>query len=70
MTKPQAVIIGVGPGLSASVARNLAPDYQLTLAARSADKMRALAEETGAFAHALDGTDEAAVATLFDALPA
>ena len=39
MTKPHAVIIGVGDGLSAALARNLAEDYSLTLAARSADKL-------------------------------
>ncbi len=70
MSKAQAVIIGVGDGLSAAVARELAPDYDLTLAARSAEKMQALAEETGARMVQLDATDEAAIADLFDALPA
>ncbi|MDJ0823497.1 MAG: SDR family NAD(P)-dependent oxidoreductase [Paracoccaceae bacterium] len=70
MTKPHAVIIGVGDGLSAALARNLAPDYALTLAARSRNKMTRLAEETGADTVQLDATDEPAVAALFDALPA
>lgn len=70
MNKPHAVIIGVGDGLSAALARNLAPDHDLTLAARSGDKMRALAEETNARAVLLDATDEDAVAALFDSLPA
>ncbi|OOY21157.1 oxidoreductase [Thioclava sp. DLFJ5-1] len=70
MSKAQAVIIGVGDGLSAAVARELAPDYDLTLAARSAEKMQALADETGARMVQLDATDEAAIADLFDALPA
>ncbi|QPZ90930.1 SDR family NAD(P)-dependent oxidoreductase [Thioclava electrotropha] len=70
MSKAQAVIIGVGDGLSAAVARELAPDYDLTLAARSAEKMQALAKETGARMVQLDATDEAAIADLFDALPA
>ncbi|OOY09618.1 SDR family NAD(P)-dependent oxidoreductase [Thioclava sp. F36-7] len=70
MSKAQAVIIGVGDGLSAAVARELASDYDLTLAARSAEKMQALAEETGARMVQLDATDEAAIADLFDALPA
>ncbi|MAQ38846.1 MULTISPECIES: SDR family NAD(P)-dependent oxidoreductase [Thioclava] len=70
MSKAQAVIIGVGDGLSAAMARELAPDYDLTLAARSAEKMQALAEETGARMVQLDATDEAAIADLFDALPA
>ena len=69
MTKPIAVIIGVGDGLSAALARRLAPDYTLHLAARSTDKTQALAQELGATAHALDGTDPAAVDALFDALP-
>ena len=69
MTKPQAVIIGVGDGLSAAVARDLSADYSLTLAARSADKMQALVEETGARMVLLDATDEAAVAALFEDLP-
>lgn len=68
MTIPQVVIIGVGDGLSAAVARNLAPDHALTLAARSADKMAALAEETDAATVQLDGTNEEAVAALFDGL--
>ena len=69
MSKPVAVIIGVGDGLSAALARNLAPDHALTLAARTADKMQALADETGAATVLLDATEEASVAALFDALP-
>jgi NADP-dependent 3-hydroxy acid dehydrogenase YdfG len=69
MTKLQAVIIGVGDGLSAALARELMPDYSLTLAARSADKMQSLTDETGARMVLLDATDESAVAALFDALP-
>ncbi len=70
MTKPQAVIIGVGDGLSAAVARELMVDYDLTLVARSGEKMRAVAEETGARTVLLDATDEGAVASLFDGLSA
>ncbi len=69
MEKPRAVIIGVGDGLSASLARELERDHALTLAARSAEKMRDLAAETGAEAVLLDATDEAAIEELFDALP-
>ena len=69
MTKPQAVILGVGDGLSASVTRNLAQDYALTLAARSASKMQALVDELGATAVQMNATDEAEVAALFDTLP-
>jgi NAD(P)-dependent dehydrogenase (short-subunit alcohol dehydrogenase family) len=69
MTKPQAVIIGVGDGLSAALARELTPDYSLTLAARTADKMQSLADETDARMVLMDATDESAVAALFDGLP-
>ncbi|MDU8944625.1 SDR family NAD(P)-dependent oxidoreductase [Ovoidimarina sediminis] len=69
MGKQHAVIIGAGDGLSAALARNLASDHALTLAARSGDKMRAVAEETNAATVRLDATDEAAVAALFDDLP-
>jgi NAD(P)-dependent dehydrogenase (short-subunit alcohol dehydrogenase family) len=70
MTRPNAVIIGVGDGLSAALARNLAEDHALTLAARSADKLGPLGEETSARTVQLDATDEDAVAALFDGLPA
>ena len=69
MTKPQAVIIGVGDGLSAALARELMADYSLTLAARSADNMQSLADETDARMVLMDATDESAVAALFDGLP-
>ena len=70
MSKPIAVIIGVGDGLSAAIARNLAQDHSLTLAARSPEKMTALAAETGATTALLDATEETEVSALFDALPA
>jgi NAD(P)-dependent dehydrogenase (short-subunit alcohol dehydrogenase family) len=70
MEKPQAVIIGVGDGLSAALARNLVSDHALTLAARSADKMASLAGETNARTVLLDATDEDAVSALFNDLPA
>lgn len=69
MQRGRAIIFGVGDGLSASLARDLARDHDLTLAARSGDKMRDVAAETGADTVLLDATDEAAVAALFDALP-
>ncbi len=69
MSKPNAVIIGVGDGLSAALARELATDHDLTLAARTADKMHAVAKETGGRTVLLDATDEGAVASLFDSLP-
>lgn len=69
MAKPNAVIIGVGDGPSAALARNLMADYSLTLAARSADTMQSLADEAGARMVLLDATEESAVAALFDDLP-
>ena len=70
MTKPIAVIVGVGSGLSASLARLLAArGYDLVLAARDAGKLATLAAETGAKAVALDATREQDVDALFDGLP-
>jgi NAD(P)-dependent dehydrogenase (short-subunit alcohol dehydrogenase family) len=70
MQKHHAVIIGVGDGLSAALARELSSDHALTLVARSGAKMQAIAEETNAETVLLDGTDETAVAALFSDLPA
>ena len=70
MTKPVAVIVGVGDGLSASLARALAPDYALTLAARTSAGMSAVAEDTGARTVEMDATDPAAMAALFAGLGA
>ncbi len=69
MLKPHAVIIGAGDGLSAAIARDLSRDHDLTLAARNGERLRMVAGETGAEVARVDGTDEAAVAALFDALP-
>ena len=66
----EAVIIGVGGGLSASLARALTPDFRLTLVARDADKLAGLAEETGANTVALDATDADGIAALFEGLDA
>jgi len=64
-----AVIIGAGTGLSAALARRLAArGLAVTLAARSADKLAPLLEETGATAVQMDGSDPAAMATLFEGL--
>lgn len=65
-----AVIVGVGSGLSASLARLLSAEgYDLVLAARDTDKFAELTRETNATAVSLDGSDPAAVAALFDGLP-
>ena len=64
-----ALIIGVGDGLSASLARLLhAEGYALHLGARTAEKMAHLVEETGATAHLVNGTDAAAVEALVDGI--
>ncbi len=53
--KETALIVGVGGGLSASVARLFARQgMSVALAARDADKLAALAEETGGRAYACD----------------
>jgi NAD(P)-dependent dehydrogenase (short-subunit alcohol dehydrogenase family) len=66
-----ALIVGTGPGLSASLARLFAREgLRVAVAARGADKLAALAAETGATAHVCDATDPAQVAELFAALDA
>ena len=65
---PQALIIGAGDGLSASLARLLAREgYGIALAARNTAKLADLAAATGATAHACDAADQAQVARLFEA---
>jgi NAD(P)-dependent dehydrogenase (short-subunit alcohol dehydrogenase family) len=61
-----ALIVGAGPGISASVARALAgAGLKVGLAARNAEKLGPLAEEIRAKAYAVDATSPAAVAGLF-----
>lgn len=62
-----ALIVGTGPGISASLARRLtALGVKVGLAARDTGKLAALAGETGAITFAVDGSDASAVAALFD----
>ena len=70
MNKPVAVIVGVGSGLSAALARILAPEYHLVLAARNTDKLADLAAETGAELVQMQASDRAAMAALFEGLNA
>jgi len=74
MEKPKyrsALIVGTGPGLSASLARLFAGNgLAVSLAARQTDKLAALAKETGAAVHACNAADQKEVAGLFDALDA
>jgi NAD(P)-dependent dehydrogenase (short-subunit alcohol dehydrogenase family) len=61
-----ALILGAGPGISASLARQLtAAGLRVGLAARDTAKLSALVAETGAAAFAADAADPAAVAALF-----
>ncbi len=61
-----ALIIGAGPGISASVARGLAAaGLKIGLAARNIDKLEGLSAQIGAQRFAVDATQPAAVAQLF-----
>jgi NAD(P)-dependent dehydrogenase (short-subunit alcohol dehydrogenase family) len=72
MEKPKyrsALIVGTGPGLSASLARLFAREgLAVSVAARQTDKLAALAKETGASVHACNAADQKEVAALFTEL--
>jgi NAD(P)-dependent dehydrogenase (short-subunit alcohol dehydrogenase family) len=62
-----ALIVGAGPGISASVARVLAAaGVKVGLAARNIDKLASLAAEIGAERFRVDASDPAAVGQLFE----
>ena len=62
-----ALIVGAGPGVSASVARALAAaGLKVGLAARNAEKLAPLAAGIGALAFTCDASDPASVSKLFD----
>jgi NAD(P)-dependent dehydrogenase (short-subunit alcohol dehydrogenase family) len=64
-----ALIVGTGPGLSASLARLFARNgLKVAVAARSTDKLAALAKETGAAVHGCNAADAGEVARLFGAV--
>jgi NAD(P)-dependent dehydrogenase (short-subunit alcohol dehydrogenase family) len=66
MAQDIAVIVGVGKGLSASLARLCAREgMKVALAARDTAKLSDLVKETGARAYACDATAEDQVADLF-----
>jgi NAD(P)-dependent dehydrogenase (short-subunit alcohol dehydrogenase family) len=68
-TYKTALIVGAGPGLSASLARLFAKQkINVALAARSIDKLAGLTRETGAKAFACDATKRADVEALFGAV--
>jgi NAD(P)-dependent dehydrogenase (short-subunit alcohol dehydrogenase family) len=61
-----ALIVGTGPGISASLARRLAGlGVKVALASRDVKKLDALVRETGAHPFAADAADPASVADLF-----
>jgi NAD(P)-dependent dehydrogenase (short-subunit alcohol dehydrogenase family) len=62
-----ALIVGAGPGISASLARGLAGlGVNIALAARNVQKLDALVQATGARAYAADASDPESAARLFD----
>jgi NAD(P)-dependent dehydrogenase (short-subunit alcohol dehydrogenase family) len=66
-----ALIVGTGPGLSASLARLFARQgLRVALAARRTDRLASLCAETGAAAHACDAADAGNVARLYEAVEA
>lgn len=73
---PLALVVGVGPGLGAALARRFArEDLHVVLAARRREHLDPVVEHIvanggSAEGHALDATDEAAVERLFDGLDA
>lgn len=61
-----ALIIGAGPGISASLTRALrAAQMPVVIAARNVDKLAPLVEETGAIALAVDAANASDVERLF-----
>ncbi len=67
LTYRRALIIGAGPGISASLTRMLtAEGLSVGLVARNIEKLTSLSEQTGAITFAADAADPAAVARLFD----
>jgi NAD(P)-dependent dehydrogenase (short-subunit alcohol dehydrogenase family) len=66
-----ALIVGVGPGLSASLARLFARHgLQVALASREPDKLAKLAEETAGATFACEATEPEEVAALFEVVVA
>lgn len=67
----RALVIGAGPGISASFARLLAAEgLQVALAARNVAKLEGLARDTDAVTFGVEASDPASVAKLFDDLEA
>jgi NAD(P)-dependent dehydrogenase (short-subunit alcohol dehydrogenase family) len=67
MDMKTALIVGVGPGLSASLARLFARHgLQVAMASRDPDKLQKLAEETAGITFACEATEPEEVAALFE----
>jgi NAD(P)-dependent dehydrogenase (short-subunit alcohol dehydrogenase family) len=71
--KPVAVVIGVGPGLGAALARRFAAEYTVAIVARNADYLAKVAGEIGArggHAHPVPANtaDESAIAAVFESI--
>jgi NAD(P)-dependent dehydrogenase (short-subunit alcohol dehydrogenase family) len=66
-----ALIVGVGPGLGAALARRAAREgMRVAIAARDGRRLTPIAERTGAMAYSCDAVDSASVADLFDRVEA
>jgi NAD(P)-dependent dehydrogenase (short-subunit alcohol dehydrogenase family) len=66
MSDASAIIVGVGPGLGAALARRFAKGgLKVAVAARRADRLGPLAAEIGGRAYDCDAGDEAAIEALF-----
>lgn len=66
-----ALIVGVGPGLSASLARLFSKHgLQVAMASRDPDKLQKLAEETAGATFACEATEPEEVAALFEVVVA
>jgi NAD(P)-dependent dehydrogenase (short-subunit alcohol dehydrogenase family) len=69
INKETALIVGVGTGLGAALARACAAEgMAVAAAARDIDKLAPLAQETGAKLYACDATERHQVTGLFEAL--
>ncbi|MEA2745809.1 MAG: hypothetical protein QOG73_1696 [Acetobacteraceae bacterium] len=67
MDMKTALIVGVGPGLSASLARLFAKHgLQVAMASRDPDKLQKLAQETAGVTFACEATEPEEVAALFE----
>jgi NAD(P)-dependent dehydrogenase (short-subunit alcohol dehydrogenase family) len=71
--KSIAVVIGVGPGLGAALARRFATEYTVAIVARNADYLAKIAGEiaaSGGHAHPVPANtaDESAIATAFETI--